>query len=69
MEGRVLDLPRAKIMGGCSSHNGCTASLGARADYDGWAAAGNPGWAAADVEPLLRWVHDRFRVRRTAWTN
>jgi choline dehydrogenase len=62
--GRVLDLPRARIVGGCSSHNGCTASVGARADYDDWATQGNPGWASADVEPLLRWVTGRFRVRR-----
>jgi choline dehydrogenase len=61
---RSLDLPRARVLGGCSAHNGCTVSLGARADYDDWAARGNPGWAADTVEPLLRWVHDRFRVRR-----
>ncbi len=62
--GRVLDLPRAKVVGGCSSHNGCTASISARADYDDWARRGNPGWDAASVEPLLEWVRDRFRVRR-----
>jgi choline dehydrogenase len=59
-----LDLPRARIVGGCSAHNGCTAARSARADYDGWAAAGNPGWDAGTVEPLLDWAHDRFRVRR-----
>jgi choline dehydrogenase len=64
--GGELDLPRARIIGGCSSHNGCTASLSARADYDDWAARGNPGWASADVEPLLNWAHRRFRVRRYA---
>jgi choline dehydrogenase len=58
-----LDLPRARMVGGCSSHNGCTASLGAREDYDAWAEA-NPGWEAATVEPLLGWVHESFRVRR-----
>jgi choline dehydrogenase len=62
--GGDLDLPRARVLGGCSSHNGCTASLGARADYDSWAALGNPGWDASTVEPLLRWVHSRLRVRR-----
>jgi choline dehydrogenase len=62
--GRALDLPRAKVMGGCSSHNGCTASLGAAADYDDWSTQGNPGWDSDTVEPLLHWVHDRFRVRR-----
>jgi len=62
--GRVLDLPRARVVGGCSSHNGCTASLGAREDYDDWARQGNPGWEAATVEPLLDWAHQCFRVRR-----
>jgi len=58
-----LDLPRARVVGGCSAHNGCTALLGAREDYDDWAAA-NPGWEAATVEPLLGRVHESFRVRR-----
>ncbi|GAA2795577.1 GMC family oxidoreductase [Crossiella cryophila] len=62
--GRTLDLPRAKVIGGCSAHNGCTAALGAREDYDEWARLGNPGWDAATVEPLLHWTRDRFRVRR-----
>ncbi|WP_022891342.1 GMC family oxidoreductase [Agromyces subbeticus] len=60
----VLDLPRARILGGCSAHNGCTASVSARYDYDEWAAFGNPGWSAAEVEPLLESVRERFRVRR-----
>lgn len=62
--GRRIDLPRAKVIGGCSSHNGCTASVSAREDYDDWAARGNPGWEAAVVEPVLERVRDRFRVRR-----
>ncbi|MEV4736270.1 MULTISPECIES: GMC family oxidoreductase [unclassified Microbacterium] len=60
----TLDLPRAAIVGGCSAHNGCTASVSARYDYDEWAAQGNPGWAAREVEPLLDEVRDAFRVRR-----
>lgn len=60
---RILDFPRARVVGGCSSHNGCTAAIGARVDYDEWAAAGNPGWTAAEVEPLFDLVRDRFRVR------
>lgn len=62
--GPARDLPRARVMGGCSSHNGCTASVSAREDYDDWARRGNPGWAAEEVEPLLDWARDRFRVRR-----
>jgi choline dehydrogenase len=68
INGAGVDLPRAKVLGGCSSHNGCTASLGARADYDDWAARGNPGWESNSVEPLLNWVHERFRVRRYEMT-
>jgi len=60
----VLDLPRARVLGGCSSHNGCTASIGSIEDYDGWAADGNPGWEGDTVLPLLEWARDRFRVRR-----
>jgi choline dehydrogenase len=62
--GRTLDLPRARVVGGCSSHNGCTASVGAREDYDEWSRLGNPGWDAATVEPLLHWSRELFRVRR-----
>ena len=31
LPGRVLDFPRARVMGGCSAHNGCTAALGGAA--------------------------------------
>lgn len=51
---------RARVMGGCSSHNGAIAAVGHRADYDGW---GLPGWSGADVEPLFRTVVERMRVR------
>jgi len=37
--GRSISLPRARIIGGCSSTNGCFALRGAPADYDGWAQA------------------------------
>ena len=60
---RVLDFPRARVIGGCSAHNGCTASVGARADYDGWEASGNAGWGADSMSPLLDLVRRRFRVR------
>ena len=55
--GRVLDLPRARIIGGCSSHNGCTASRRRPRRLRRLGRPGNPGWASADVEPLLAWVH------------
>lgn len=64
--GRRLALDRAKVIGGCSSHNGCQVVLGHRLDYDGWAAAGNPGWAADDLRPFIAAAVERLRVRRYA---
>ena len=52
--GRSISLPRARIIGGCSSTNGCFALRGAPADYDGWAQAGNVGWGFGDVLPFFR---------------
>ena len=41
-------LQRARVIGGCSSHNGCIALWGSRADYDGWASEGSDGWSMYD---------------------
>ncbi|MBA2595515.1 MAG: GMC family oxidoreductase N-terminal domain-containing protein, partial [Chloroflexia bacterium] len=56
-----MALQRARVIGGCSAHNGCAAVWGHRSDYDTWAVE-NPGWSAADVEPLFREVDTRLRV-------
>src|SRR4051794_2235305 len=46
-------------MGGCSATNACFALRGAAEGYDAWAAAGNPGWAFADVlDDFRRLEHD-----------
>src|SRR5262249_33661405 len=63
---RVLGFPRARVIGGCSAHNGCTAAVGARLDYDEWEAAGNVGWGADEIEPLFDLARERFRVRSLA---
>lgn len=49
---RGIPIPRARIMGGCSSTNACFALRGAPQDYDAWAALGNPGWGFGEV------IHD-----------
>lgn len=49
---------RARVVGGCSATNGTVALRGTPADYDRWAALGNPGWAYADVLPAFRRVED-----------
>ena len=59
-------LQRARVIGGCSAHNGCIALWGSRADYDGWAAAGNTGWSTEDLLPHFRRATARLRVREFA---
>ena len=39
---------RAKVLGGCSSHNSCIAFWPPREDLDEWAAMGATGWSAAE---------------------
>ena len=51
---RPLALPRARVVGGSSTINGCIWLRGSAADYDGWAALGNPGWGFADLLPYFR---------------
>jgi choline dehydrogenase len=58
-----LRLDRARVIGGCSSHNGCAAVWGHRLDYDGWAALGHRGWAADDLAPHFEAVRGRLRIR------
>lgn len=60
LHGRSLRYPRGRVLGGCSSINGMIYMRGQAADYDGWAAAGNPGWSWAEVLPLFKRSEDHF---------
>lgn len=51
-EGKRLPLPRARVLGGSSTVNGCIWLRGSRSDYDGWAALGNPDWSFDDMLPF-----------------
>jgi len=58
LQGRSIRYPRGKVLGGCSSINGMIYMRGQKADYDGWAAAGNAGWSWDEVLPwFLRHEH------------
>jgi choline dehydrogenase len=52
--GRRIFMPRAKMLGGCSSMNAMIYIRGNKADYDTWAKDGATGWSYADVLPLFR---------------
>jgi choline dehydrogenase len=54
--GRRVALPRARLVGGCGATNAGFLIRGWPADYDGWAAQGNPGWSFADLLPTMRAV-------------
>jgi hypothetical protein len=51
---RPLPLPRARVVGGSSTVNACYWLRGSAADYDRWAALGNPGWSFAELLPFFR---------------
>lgn len=50
---RELHWPRGKVVGGSSALNGMIYVRGHRADFDGWAMMGCPGWGWDDVLPLF----------------
>ena len=59
--GRRAYLPRAKVLGGCSSMNAMVYIRGNRADYDEWAAMGAEGWGYDDVLPYFKRSEDNER--------
>ena len=54
LNGRRGYQPRGKVLGGSSSVNAMVYARGQRADYDHWAALGNPGWGFDDVLPYFK---------------
>ncbi|WP_416400231.1 GMC family oxidoreductase [Alicycliphilus denitrificans] len=53
-DGRTIELTQGKVVGGSGSINGLVYNRGQRADFDGWAALGNPGWGYEDVLPYFK---------------
>ena len=60
LNGRALNYPRGRVLGGCSSINGMIYMRGQARDYDGWAQMGNRGWAWDDVLPVFRKSEHHF---------
>jgi choline dehydrogenase len=55
---RRMPVPRGKVVGGSSSINGMVYVRGNRANYDSWAAEGNPGWDADAVNAAYKRMED-----------
>ncbi|MCX7283408.1 MAG: choline dehydrogenase [Novosphingobium sp.] len=66
LDGRMLYLPRGKVLGGGSSINGMAYDRGFHSDYDRWAQAGNRGWSFADVLPYFRKL-ETYAPAQNAW--
>jgi choline dehydrogenase len=54
LNGRAVDHPLGKLLGGTSAINGMMYIRGQKQDYDHWAALGNRGWSYDEVLPLFR---------------
>ncbi len=60
LNGRSLNYPRGKVIGGSSAINGMIYMLGQAGDYDHWRQLGLPGWSWDDVRPFFRKHVDHF---------
>jgi choline dehydrogenase-like flavoprotein len=61
LNGRRSYQPRGRTLGGSSSINAMVYMRGHHADYDDWAALGNPGWTYDEVLPVFRRSEDQER--------
>ncbi|WP_349957446.1 GMC family oxidoreductase [Rhizobium sp. ZPR3] len=61
LNGRSLNYPRGKVLGGCSSINGMIYMRGQARDYDLWRQLGCAGWGWDDVLPYFVKSEDHYR--------
>ena len=54
LDGREMNYPRGKVLGGSSSINGLLYIRGQSNDYDYWRQLGNVGWSWNDVLPYFK---------------
>ena len=60
LNGRALNYPRGKVIGGCSAINGMISMRGQAADYDHWRQLGLAGWGWDDVLPVFKRLDGHF---------
>ena len=59
----ALSATRARIIGGCSSHNECAVVWPPPGDYEAWAGLGDQRWRFKNQEPFLEEAQIRLRTR------
>ena len=62
LNGRVLNYPRGKVLGGSSAINAMIYMRGQKEDYDNWRRLGLEGWGWDDVKPIFRQQVDHVGV-------
>ena len=60
LNGRALNYPRGKVIGGCSAINGMISMRGQAQDYDHWRQLGLNGWGWDDVLPTFKRLDGHF---------
>jgi len=60
LNGRSLNYPRGKVVGGSSAINAMVYMRGQAGDYDHWRQLGLTGWSWDDVRPIFRKQVDHF---------
>jgi choline dehydrogenase len=61
LDGRMINWPRGRVLGGSSSINGLLYVRGQAQDYDVWRQLGNTGWSHTDVLPYFKRAEDQIR--------
>ncbi|WP_308917133.1 choline dehydrogenase [Jannaschia sp. LMIT008] len=61
LNGRSIEWPRGKVLGGSSSLNGLLYVRGQPQDYDRWRQMGNAGWGWDDILPLFKRAENNER--------
>lgn len=61
LDGRMVNWPRGRVLGGSSSINGLLYVRGQTQDYDVWRQLGNVGWSHSDVLPYFKKAEGQVR--------
>ncbi|HEX5959573.1 MAG TPA: choline dehydrogenase [Hyphomicrobiaceae bacterium] len=61
LDGRIVNWPRGRVLGGSSSVNGLLYVRGQSQDFDVWRQLGNVGWGWSDVLPYFKRAEDQER--------